>query len=84
MTITNVLLTGAAGYLSSFIIAAVKETYQLTLFDRVPIDSELPSIQGDICDLDAVLKAAEHQDAIVQTVASSAASRQIPHRTSPT
>ena len=69
MTITNVLLTGGAGYLSSFIIAAVKETYQQTLVDRVPIDSELPSIQGDICDLDAVLKAAEHQDAIVHTVA---------------
>lgn len=69
MTIANVLLTGAAGYLSSYIIAALKETYQLTLFDRVPIDCDLPSIQGDICDLDAVLKAAEHQDAIVHTVA---------------
>ena len=69
MTIANVLLTGAAGYLSSHIIPAIKDRYNLTLFDLAAIDSDLPTIQGDICDLDTVEKACQGQDAIVHTVA---------------
>jgi nucleoside-diphosphate-sugar epimerase len=69
MAIKNVLLTGAAGYLSGFIIAALKDDYRLTLFDRAPLDTDLPFIQGDICDLDTVAQACQGQDAIVHTVA---------------
>ena len=65
----RVLLTGAAGYLSGFIIDALKEDYQLTLFDRVAMETDLPFVEGDICDLDAVLAAAADHDAIVHTVA---------------
>ena len=51
----RVLLTGAAGYLSGFIIDALKHDYQVTLFDRVEMETDLPFVQGDICDLDAVV-----------------------------
>ena len=66
---STVLLTGAAGYLSNFIIDALKDEYQLTLFDRVPLQTDLRSIQGDICDLKAILDAAQGHDAIIHTVA---------------
>ena len=65
----RVLLTGAAGFLSGFIIDALKDDYKLTLFDRVDLETDLSFVQADICDLDAVLEAAAGHDAIVHTVA---------------
>ena len=69
MAIAKVLITGGAGFLSGFIIDALKENYQLTLFDRVSMDTDLPFIQGDICDLATIDQACHGQDAVVHTVA---------------
>ncbi len=69
MAIENVLLTGAAGYLSGFIIPQLRHDYRLTLFDYLSLDSDLPFFQGDIRDLEAVVQACRGQGAVVHTVA---------------
>ena len=67
MAISNFLLTSGAGYLANFINAVLKDDYRVTLFDRIPLDTDLPFIQGDICNLDTVVHACRGQNAVVHT-----------------
>ena len=67
--IARVLVTGAAGYLAGFIIAELEAEYALTLFDRVPMETTHPFIQGDIIDPGVVARACAGQDAVVHTIA---------------
>ena len=59
----NVLITGGAGYLAGHIRARLQPDYALTLFDRLPVESECRTIIGDITDPGAVLAACQGQDA---------------------
>ncbi len=68
----KVLITGASGFLASFVIERLRENYDLTLFDRAAPRAEfsaLPFIEGDITDLEMVERACENQSAVVHLVA---------------
>jgi len=72
MSLRKILLTGASGFLASFVIERLRENYQLTLFDRADPRAEfadLPFIAGDITDLEMVERACENQNAVVHLVA---------------
>ena len=77
MEIKKVLITGAAGYLASFVIARLRSEYELTLTDWVDVKAQpdrsdlqgIRFIRGDItCDSD-IAHACEGQDAVVHLVA---------------
>lgn len=77
MTINNVLITGAAGYLAGFVIERLRAHYDLTLTDRVepkeqpsgPSLQGLPFILGDITSYPDVERVCAGQDAVVHLVA---------------
>ena len=68
----KILVTGASGYLASFVIERLRVAHELTLFDRQPPREEfaaLPFVQGDITNFDDVKAACQNQDAVVHLVA---------------
>jgi len=68
----KILLTGASGYLASFVIERLRTNHELTLFDRQPPRdqfSDLRFVQGDITNFDNVSAACAGQDAVVHLVA---------------
>ena len=72
MTIRKILITGAAGYLASFIIDRLRSKYELTLTDRVepkPDFQDLPFMQGDITNYAEIEKICKGHDAVVHLVA---------------
>ncbi len=72
MTIRKILITGAAGYLASFIIKRLRSKYELTLTDRVepkPYFKDLPFMQADITNYIEIEKVCEGHDAVVHLVA---------------
>ncbi len=69
---TKVLITGAAGYLSGFIVERLRSQYELTLTDRVEPRSDfegLPFVPGDITSYTDVERACAGQEAVVHLVA---------------
>lgn len=76
MTIKNVLITGAAGYLAGFIIDRLRPRYELTLMDRVEVGArragplqDVPFLLGDVTAYPDVERACAGQDAVVHLVA---------------
>jgi nucleoside-diphosphate-sugar epimerase len=70
----RVLVTGGAGYVGSLLVPhLVEKGYEVTVLDRFLFrdksmfiaDPALDIIVGDICDIDAVKLAMEHQDAVI-------------------
>lgn len=67
----KVLITGASGYLASFVLRRLRSMFELTLFDRVAPRAEfadLAFIMGDITDAGAVHRACVGQDAVIHLV----------------
>ena len=72
MNIRRLLISGASGYLSGFVIDRLRPQYDLTLFDRVAprgVRDDLPFVQGDITRYDDALRACEGQDAAIHLIA---------------
>ncbi len=68
----RILITGASGYLSRFIVERLSGRYHLTLFDCVPPVGPAAAcrfLQGDVTDYAQVHAACTGQDAVVHTVA---------------
>lgn len=62
----RVLVTGGAGKLGRWVVRELKShQHHITTFDRTMVDDADAALTGDIEDLDAVLAAAERQDAIL-------------------
>ncbi len=62
--IRNVLVTGGAGNLGRVVAAELKDSYEITLFDRVtpqdagiPWETDLPFVLGDLTDLGDCMRA---------------------------
>jgi UDP-glucose 4-epimerase len=67
----RILLTGGAGFLSSFVIERLRPRFALTLFDRIAPSHEvgLPFIQGDVTSYHDIEAACVGQEAVVHTIA---------------
>lgn len=68
MTMKNVLLTGAAGKVGTFLRGELRGRYALRLSDRQPVedlDAGETFVGGDIGDLDACVRMAEGVDGII-------------------
>jgi len=63
----KILVTGALGHLGSTVVSLAQEKHEMVTFDIREPDGEAPSnfIQGDVANLDEVLRAAEGCDAII-------------------
>ncbi len=70
---SNILVTGAAGYLARSIIERLRPHHALTLFDRVAPQHDvahgLSLVLGDVTCYDDVQRACAGQDAVVHTIA---------------
>lgn len=69
MTISRVLVTGAAGLLGSQVVEALRERYAVSGFDRRKGAADIPWHVGDITDSTAVAEAMREQDAVVHVAA---------------
>ncbi|MBI1922797.1 hypothetical protein HYR99_00960, partial [Candidatus Poribacteria bacterium] len=61
----KVLILGGHGYLGPHVVKALEPYYQLRITDIKPIETQHESLQVDVSSLDAVMKAAEGMDAII-------------------
>ena len=74
MSKRRALITGGAGYLAGFIAAALRESLDVTLMDRVaPPESDpradLEFVQADVTDYEQVNAACKYQDLVVHLIA---------------
>lgn len=61
----KVLITGAAGFIGTAVVVALKSEHTLRLFDVRYIDSGEEAIAGDIADYATVVRAMDGMDAVV-------------------
>ena len=68
MTPLKVLITGANGNLAPFVIARLRERYQLTLTsvsEASKTNRDIPFIKADLADYEKVVKSLEGQDVVI-------------------
>lgn len=65
----RVLVTGGSGRLGKYVVEALEEDFQVTVFDRVEPRFECPFVQGDILDRSAISAALNNQDCIIHLAA---------------
>ena len=66
---SRVLVTGGSGRLGAFVVDALAEDHEVTVFDRARPTQDVAFIQGDILDRHSVADAVEFQDAVVHLAA---------------
>ena len=74
MSKRRVLITGGSGYLAGFVVAALRESCEVTLMDRVRPErddprADLAFIEADINDYDEVEAACKGQDVVIHLIA---------------
>ena len=68
MTSLKVLITGANGHLAPFVIARLRDRYQLTLTsgsEPSKTNRDIPFIKADLADYEKVVKSLEGQDVVI-------------------
>lgn len=65
----KVVVTGGSGKLGGFVVAELIDKCQLTVLDIKPPEQDVPYINADITDLEAMKKAFEGADAVVHLAA---------------
>ena len=68
MTPLKVLITGANGNLAPFVIARLRDRYQLTLTsgsEPSKTNRDIPFIKADLADYEKVVKSLEGQDVVI-------------------
>jgi UDP-glucose 4-epimerase len=65
----RVLVTGGSGRLGKYVVAALGDDFEVTVFDRIAPDGDGAFIQGDILDRSAVAGAVRNQDGVIHLAA---------------
>ena len=80
ISLTDILITGAGGYLGSYVVETLVETYTVTGFDLKKPAHDIRHIQGDILNLSDLVLACEGMDAVIHIAATPNISSAPPER----
>lgn len=65
----RIVVTGASGEIAPYVIDDLKDRCELTLIDNLPSQSSSTVIGADVCDIDALRKIFQGQEAVVHLAA---------------